>query len=433
MPTRLQEQKPVNLSTAISARLRLSATVAGIAVFLSMLAFNTVLNQIEVRNRLTLQSELSALTIDKSLEMGDWDLILHHLNRTIAINELFHVDLVDRNGNVLFNKKPKRALLSALAVCKSNVGPITGISIKFCEAVVSLSDVLEALFFSILALIVFYVAFWFVNSYFKTILTALSQVLVQIASGGNTSATGIVELDALSEKVHVLLTENRDRELAVQGYRMAAQIAHDIRSPLSVISIATSKLSNENVEVLEALRLAQSRIQEMASGLLERFKPSATMATIPGKERKDSLRIVAECVAKVVIEKRVEFPDLKITIETRFQDQERMVPTSGYAFSRILSNLINNAVAASSASNCRIDLILTSDSNTFRCSVKDFGSGIPRDVLEKLGHEPITSRSGGHGLGIMGAADEIKGSGGSLKISSIPGKGTTVEVALPFV
>jgi two-component system, response regulator PhcR len=58
----------------------------------------------------------------------------------------------------------------------------------------------------------------------------------------------------------------------------------------------------------------------------------------------------------------------------------------------------------------------------------DNGPGIPPDVLARLTREPVTTRaaSGGNGMGLMFCQRVMQAAGGSVRIESTPGAGTTV-------
>lgn len=66
-------------------------------------------------------------------------------------------------------------------------------------------------------------------------------------------------------------------------------------------------------------------------------------------------------------------------------------------------------------------------------SVQDNGKGIPPELLAKLGHRGEThGKAGGTGLGLHHARTSAESWGGSFKLSSEVGKGTTATVVLPL-
>ena len=64
--------------------------------------------------------------------------------------------------------------------------------------------------------------------------------------------------------------------------------------------------------------------------------------------------------------------------------------------------------------------------------IEDNGPGIEPGVLERLATPFFTTRAEGHGLGLAVARHWAMMHGGTLKIESRPGEGTSVRVVLPL-
>jgi signal transduction histidine kinase len=63
--------------------------------------------------------------------------------------------------------------------------------------------------------------------------------------------------------------------------------------------------------------------------------------------------------------------------------------------------------------------------------IKDSGSGIDREALQKIFTPFYTTKSAGTGLGMAIAKKVVDEHGGNIRIQSEPGKGTEVTVELP--
>ena len=98
---------------------------------------------------------------------------------------------------------------------------------------------------------------------------------------------------------------------------------------------------------------------------------------------------------------------------------------------RSVSNLINNAVEASSLGSA-IVVKLKSDSDFINIEIVDTGKGIPEDMISKVGTKNFTSgKENGTGIGVFYSRQFVEGLGGQLKISSTVQKGTTVSLLIP--
>jgi signal transduction histidine kinase len=62
----------------------------------------------------------------------------------------------------------------------------------------------------------------------------------------------------------------------------------------------------------------------------------------------------------------------------------------------------------------------------------DTGPGMPESVVDQLATPFFTTRAGGSGLGLALSRHWTSRHGGTLRIESAPGRGTTVRVLLPL-
>ena len=106
---------------------------------------------------------------------------------------------------------------------------------------------------------------------------------------------------------------------------------------------------------------------------------------------------------------------------------------------QILVNLISNAKYALIASNAShkqltIQIGFADENKTVaKISVSDNGVGIKKDNLKRIFSHGFTTRRGGHGFGLHGAAISTKEMGGSLSATSDgPGMGATFTLELPI-
>jgi signal transduction histidine kinase len=101
---------------------------------------------------------------------------------------------------------------------------------------------------------------------------------------------------------------------------------------------------------------------------------------------------------------------------------------------QVLGNLIDNAVKYSPAGE-RVDVRAVALDGTVQISVADRGPGIqPEDqrlVFEKFGRVSNGSSKPGTGLGLYIARSITEAHGGTLGVSSTPGRGATFTLRLP--
>ncbi|OGR45093.1 MAG: hypothetical protein A2X35_10045 [Elusimicrobia bacterium GWA2_61_42] len=220
-----------------------------------------------------------------------------------------------------------------------------------------------------------------------------------------------------------------ESELAVSKATsdLAAQVAHDIRSPLAALGAAAKglELPAEQRKLLEG---AVIRMQGIADDLLQRYRaPSAEAAGT-----KTGIYALRELAAQVIAEKQLQHKD-KPGVKIGFSDAsgEARALIEPKELQRLLSNLINNSVEAFAGPGS-VEVALSAPDGKVLLEVKDNGKGISPEILAKLGRKGEThGKAGGTGLGLYHARTTAENWGGSFKITSEPGKGTCVALELP--
>jgi two-component system sensor histidine kinase UhpB len=119
-----------------------------------------------------------------------------------------------------------------------------------------------------------------------------------------------------------------------------------------------------------------------------------------------------------------------LTIHRSCDDIDRFLPkeTEIHVY-RIIQEALSNVVRHASAKNVGVQVKKNSDS--IEITVTDDGKGFDaNDALERRPSRP--SGEGLHGFGLSSMTERVRIVGGTMKIESSPGTGTTVHVALPY-
>ena len=207
---------------------------------------------------------------------------------------------------------------------------------------------------------------------------------------------------------------------------MAAQVAHDIRSPLAALGAATKDLTipSEQRTLVDGSIV---RIQGIADDLLKRYRS-------PGVAVKTKVETCAltGLIEQVLAEKRIQHKDKAgVKIEFGLSADGVRAAVDPKELQRIISNLVNNAVEAFEKDGT-VSVGLVAADGKVRITVKDDGKGIPPEILAKLGQKGEThGKPGGTGLGLYHTRTSVESWGGSLEMYSELGKGTAVVISLP--
>jgi signal transduction histidine kinase len=111
------------------------------------------------------------------------------------------------------------------------------------------------------------------------------------------------------------------------------------------------------------------------------------------------------------------------------------VRVSATELTQVLINLVANAaqaVLARGRSDGRVTVLARAADQTVNLQIRDDGVGMSAEVLAKVGTPFFTTRREGTGLGLAQCQRLVGKAGGTFKIESEEGVGTTVNIALPI-
>ncbi len=228
---------------------------------------------------------------------------------------------------------------------------------------------------------------------------------------------------------------NEQKHLAALGLAVA-KINHDMRNMLTAAQLLSDRLAN--VDDPLAKRLAPKLVATLDRAI--RFC-QATLAygqavDDPPKPARFSLRgLGAEVLEQVGLGAHCKI----IFVNSIAEDFE--IAADREQMFRVLMNLVRNSVEAlenmEAEDGClkRVQFnAWSADSATAVIEVADTGPGVPQAVREKLFTPFSSSRSGGSGLGLVIAADLVRGHGGDIMLVTPAGtgeSGTTFRITLP--
>ncbi len=238
-----------------------------------------------------------------------------------------------------------------------------------------------------------------------------------------------VLMNDLTELKQLRAELETSRRLVFLG-EMSAGLAHQLRNSIGAIlgyaSLIKKRLVKENQDT-SSVDTLESETQE-AELLVDKFlhfaRPFAydpCPAEIKSllKEIKDAFDVRAEhgnCSLSLSIGS---------SVPTQIMVDELLLKQA-------LTNLVENAVNAYDANGGKIELMLSASVEQVRIDVRDFGSGIAEDKLEKIFTPFYSSRPSGTGLGLPLVRKIVDLHQGRLTVDSQPGRGSTFSIILPL-
>jgi signal transduction histidine kinase len=173
------------------------------------------------------------------------------------------------------------------------------------------------------------------------------------------------------------------------------------------------------------------RSLERLGGILE----EARSVSRKRAKRADLVPII-QVIRDVVHDARDLHPSTRVSLTVEPRAEAAHVPLQGgaAAFSRVVSNLVLNAIQGDGKSSASgVDVFATVVGRQFLLVVEDDGPGFSRQVLEAPPEAISTTKDRGSGLGIYTAHRILEASGGTLERANQEGSsGACVTVTLPL-
>lgn len=218
----------------------------------------------------------------------------------------------------------------------------------------------------------------------------------------------------------------QSEKLNVVG-ELAAGIAHEIRNPLTSLKGFTQLLENKfstESDYVDIMISEIDRINTIVGELLLLAKPSI-----------DDFRDVklGSLLQNVITLMSAQANLHGVLIEE--SNLQELNATSIYGvenkLKQVFINIIKNAIEATDDGGS-VKLTGKRESANVVISIKDSGNGIPCHILHNIGKPFFTTKEKGTGLGLMVSKSILESHHGDLKINSIDGIGTTVDIVLPI-
>src|SRR6184192_2972383 len=292
------------------------------------------------------------------------------------------------------------------------------------------------------ALVAGLLASWLISRDLARPLTELRHAMAVVGAGDldhaivPRSSDEVGELASAFARMTEQLRQSRaqlvqSEKLASIG-QMAAAVAHGLRNPLASLR-AAAQLARHRVdapaarEQLDAIIEQVDRLDVRIAHLLQFSRPA------PFHPLRESVRTLVQGAlsgfAELLRERGIE-------LVLSFAEAVPDVRVDPMRLEQALTEIVSNALdAMPPPAGGRLEIgtrAATGDAGGgVGIEITDSGCGIPPEILPNLCEPFFTTRSEGTGLGLAIAKRYVEEAGGSLEITSVVGRGTTVRIWLP--
>ncbi len=245
----------------------------------------------------------------------------------------------------------------------------------------------------------------------------------------------------------IVVSARRAQALARQQMEFVAAVAHELRTPVSVIGAAAGNLADGVVGDPQRVRKYGETIQGEARRLAETVERVLQLAGIAAGSAAASQTPVnpADLVHESIGACRNDIDSAGFTVEVSIADHLPHVVGDVTALRSALQNLISNAVKYGGPARWLRVSALPAPGSRFPAHgmiqfvVEDRGMGIEAEDRKHIfeafyrGRDAVSQQIQGSGLGLNLVQRIAEAHGGKVAVTSEPGKGSTFTLSLPAV
>jgi two-component system NtrC family sensor kinase len=265
--------------------------------------------------------------------------------------------------------------------------------------------------------------------------TRVTNIAVAPLVSKNFSVIGrLIIVDDITDRIELETQLSQAEKLSSIGL-LAAGVAHEVNTPLAVISSYAQMLAKQvhgddrQSSLLEKITKQTFRASEIVNSLLNFSRTSGTEFTDVDLNRviKDTLTLLEH-----------QFKTARINVEQDLYPDLPTIHGNTGKLQQVFLNLFLNAKdAMSGGGTLRISTV---NGHHVEVKVADTGSGIAQEHIHRIYDpffttktKPKTGHSGGTGLGLSVTYGIIQEHAGKIRVDSVPGHGTTFVMEFPMI
>lgn len=222
----------------------------------------------------------------------------------------------------------------------------------------------------------------------------------------------------------------RNREVSLHG------TVHDLKAPLAsiLLKLGFIKDSIKDADLQEMIDSSERQIKNLANTIktiLITSKASESKLVI-NKEQIDIIELTKQAQEQIDINYASKPHAIGIHDH---REENALVYADKYLIENVMHNLMENAVKYSDK-EANVEVNIKQDKHFTIISVSDHGVGIDKKYQKKIFEQfyriPATHHKSGYGIGLAMVKYAVKAHGGTIKVVSELGKGSTFTFTLPL-
>lgn len=280
----------------------------------------------------------------------------------------------------------------------------------------------------------------FISNYLTHPLRLIQEKMRQVKLGKNDPIEwkNKDEIGSLVQEYNRMILElSNSAELLAQSEResawreMAKQVAHEIKNPLTPMRLSIQLLERAYKDKAPDI---DQKVERLSRTVVEQIDTLASIATAFADFAKMPKPVLETMDLRTVVHNTLElFYENDEGVEFVCGDNvqgEMIISGDREQLPRVFNNLFRNAIQAiPEGRKGKVEVNISKQGNHFIVAVKDNGTGIGDDVIDKIFVPNFTTKSTGMGLGLAMVKNIVEGCGGMIWFETEPDKGTTFFVS----
>ena len=222
----------------------------------------------------------------------------------------------------------------------------------------------------------------------------------------------------------------RNREVSLHG------TVHDLKAPLAGILLKLGFIKDciKDADLQEMITSSERQIKNLANTIKTILITSKAGESklIINKEQVDIIELTQQAQEQIDINYANKPHAIGIHDH---REENALVYADKYLIENVMHNLMENAVKYSDK-EANVEVNIKQDEHFIIISVSDHGVGIDKKYQKKIFEQfyriPATHHKSGYGIGLAMVKYAVKAHGGTIKVVSEPGKGSTFTFTLPL-
>jgi signal transduction histidine kinase len=290
---------------------------------------------------------------------------------------------------------------------------------------------------AVLAIVIAIIITYFISRRITAPMRALTATAQKLGQGDFSQRVNIKSRDEVGELATTFNSMASDLERIEKLRRnMVADVAHEIRTPLSNVSGYLEAIRDGVVKPDAATIASLSEEVDLLSRLADDLQELALADAGELKlvRQPEDVSLLIEQAVKAV---RVKAAHKGLEISLDISSSSSPVNIDYHRISQVLRNLLANAVTHTPHGG-KITVSAKNSDHMVEVSVSDTGEGIPPEDLPNMFErfyrvdKSRARNGGGYGLGLTIAKRLIEAHGGTINVQSELGRGTCFSFTLPI-